>query len=588
MSNGTKKVIVIGGGVAGMSAAHELVERGFTVEVIEKNPHYAGGKARSVNVPGSNLKNPDKFLPGEHGFRFFPGFYKHVTDTMKRIPFRNADGSMNAQGCFGNLTPTKRIMVARYGKPPIITTASFPRSIADLEVIIHDMHGGADSGLTPEEEKFFAQRVWQLMTSCTDRRTNDYERLSWWDYLEADRFSKAYQTLLVAGLTRTLVAAQARSASTKTGGDIFLQLIFNMMSPGVQTDRVLDGPTNDVWIHPWSAYLAEMGVVYHKGTEATSIAMEKGQIVSVEVTDQNGATRKVTGDLFVLATPVERAAPLITDEMAKVDPTLADLKTLAASVSWMNGIQYYLNEDVAINEGHVIFSDSEWALTAISQIQFWKKYDLSDRYNGKVKGVLSVDISDWLHTKFEGKLADDCDARTVSDLVWEQLEKSLNVGGATVLRKDMIETWYLDRDIRWIPEHKRDSDREPLLVNTVNSWALRPEAVSRIPNLFIASDYVRTFTDLATMEGANEAARRAVNGIIAATGSNAPLCGVWPMKEPLFFVPLKWLDARRFAKGLPWSEAVPLWLKILLVPWGILFAVLFFITAIISFFIPKH
>ena len=46
--------------------------------------------------------------------------------------------------------------------------------------------------------------------------------------------------------------------------------------------------------------------------------------------------------------------------------------------------------------------------------------------------------------------------------------------------------------------------------------------MTRIPNLFLASDYVRTHTDLATMEGANEAARRAVNGILDATGSAAP------------------------------------------------------------------
>ena len=32
---------------------------------------------------------------------------------------------------------------------------------------------------------------------------------------------------------------------------------------------------------------------------------------------------------------------------------------------------------------------------------------------------------------------------------------------------------------------------------------------------------MRTYTDLATMEGANEAARRAVNGILDATRSNA-------------------------------------------------------------------
>ena len=30
------KVIILGGGVAGMSAAHELAERGFEVEVYER------------------------------------------------------------------------------------------------------------------------------------------------------------------------------------------------------------------------------------------------------------------------------------------------------------------------------------------------------------------------------------------------------------------------------------------------------------------------------------------------------------------------------------------------------------------------
>src|SRR5262249_1526638 len=60
---------------------------------------------------------------------------------------------------------------------------------------------------------------------------------------------------------------------------------------------------------------------------------------------------------------------------------------------------------------------------------------------------------------------------------------------------------------------------EPLLVNAVRTWADRPDAFTNIPNFFLASDYVRTFTDLATMEGANEAARRAVNAILSASGS---------------------------------------------------------------------
>ena len=43
------RVIVLGGGVAGMSAAQELVERGFEVVVLERRD-VAGGKARSIPV----------------------------------------------------------------------------------------------------------------------------------------------------------------------------------------------------------------------------------------------------------------------------------------------------------------------------------------------------------------------------------------------------------------------------------------------------------------------------------------------------------------------------------------------------------
>ena len=72
-----------------------------------------------------------------------------------------------------------------------------------------------------------------------------------------------------------------------------------------------------------------------------------------------------------------------------------------------------------------------------------------------------------------------------------------------------------------------DINLEPLLVNTVGSWAWRPNAATAIENLFLASDYVRTYTDLATMEGANEAARRATNDVLDAAGSDAaPMRGL--------------------------------------------------------------
>ena len=121
-----QKVVVLGGGVAGLSAAHELVERGFDVEVYEALP-IPGGKARSISVPGSGMLGPSgmrKDLPGEHGFRFFPRFYSHVTDTMKRIPF-GPDRTV-----FDNLVDTTRVQLARFDRPPIELICRSPQSLA--------------------------------------------------------------------------------------------------------------------------------------------------------------------------------------------------------------------------------------------------------------------------------------------------------------------------------------------------------------------------------------------------------------------------------------------------------------------------
>src|SRR5687768_8956016 len=88
-----RDVAILGGGMAGLAAAHELIERGFKVTVYERKA--LGGKARSIPVPGT-AAGGRRPLPGEHGFRFFPGFYHHIPDSMRRTPFPgNPDGVWN-------------------------------------------------------------------------------------------------------------------------------------------------------------------------------------------------------------------------------------------------------------------------------------------------------------------------------------------------------------------------------------------------------------------------------------------------------------------------------------------------------------
>ncbi len=80
----------------------------------------------------------------------------------------------------------------------------------------------------------------------------------------------------------------------------------------------------------------------------------------------------VHGDHYVAALPLERIAPLVNDRLAAADPTLANLRALAPNLEWMNGVQFYLHREVPSAHGHVIHIDTEWALTSISQLQFWR------------------------------------------------------------------------------------------------------------------------------------------------------------------------------------------------------------------------
>ncbi len=532
-------VLVLGGGVAGMTAAHELSERGFAVTLLEAGP-ILGGKARSLSVPGTGRDGrPD--LPGEHGFRFVPGFYRHLPETMSRIPY-----AAQPDGVAGNLVQATRAQNALTGGPDPIIHAGWPESWLDA------LSGFSTLlttrwGLSLRELNVFMRRLWVFASSCEERRVEQWEDVSWWDFVRAPEMSEAYQTLLAKGMTRSLVAVRAEHASTRTVGAIALQLFRDMWRTDGTFDRLLNGPTSEVWIEPWRVLLEQQGVRVLTGHRVSALHMQGSQLSGVEVQHQ-GSTQTMQADDYICALPVEKFAPLVTPAMRAREPLLGTLHEL--QLEWMNGIQFYLRRDVPLVHGHTVYPDTPWALTSVSQQQFWRR-PLSEYGDGTVQGCLSVDISDWKAPGvLYGKPAEELqDREHVRAEVWAQLKRALHDDETAELTDSDVVTWFLDPGIV-MPNPSGVTNLEPLLVNTVGSLRLRPEAVTRISNFFLAGDYVRTFTDLATMEAANEAARRAVNGVLFARGSGAPKCQVWPFEEPALLDRFKRRDAVRFARGM--------------------------------------
>ena len=544
-----QRVAVLGGGMAGLAAAHELIERGFRVDVYERKA--LGGKARSIPVAGT-AAGGRKRLPGEHGFRFFPGFYHHVPDSMRRIPFKG-----NENGVWDNLIDAPETKSPRtegradgtvFGIAPDPNEARTPDGMRRIL-----LDGLRDDALPPHELAYFVERIMVFLTSCDERRFGEWEHTSWWDFIKAEDKSDEYKKVLARGLTRAVVAAKERKASTRTIGNMGEAFAYCIMGRGNDgaPDRVLNAPTNEAWIKPWVKLLRNHGVRFHVGHRVEALRMRGGEVESASAVDRRGRRRTIEADWFVSAMPAERARRLWAPAVLRKDESLALMDELY--VDWMNGIQYYLNKPFHVVRGHLTFIDAPWAVTALTQAQFWADRDFKRDYgDGHQVDSFSIDISDWDTPGIVyGKRAKECTPKQVAKEVFEQIKLHLNDNGEDILTDDMVDSWHLDPAIKWSRRRQRNSNDEPLLVNTVGTWEKRPTAATEIPNLFLSGDYVQTDIDLATMEGANESGRAAVNALLDASGSKAEPVQMYKLYDPPEFEAAKAADRELYKQGQP-------------------------------------
>lgn len=556
----SRRVVVLGGGVAGLSAAHELVKRGYSVDVYEARPDL-GGKARSQRVAGTG-KDGRADLPGEHGFRFYPAFYKHLIQTMTEIPLDPA--SEKGPTVADNLRACKHAGVAVETEGLLDFLRRQPQSGLDVVRAVDMFFSRLRVDM--RDMARFIKQVLRYLSSCRRRREEVYENVSWWSYLDGDRYNPHFQRYLRA-VPRIMVAMDPQRGSARTIGNISMQLMADYSTDGGHNDRTLVGPTTAAWITPWQRFLESRGVRFHLGKRLLALDFD-ARTMRIRSARVDGEPTPVEADYYVLAAPLEGAVDVVTDAMAERDPELAKLKEVrekgladCSSVAsggsdkmldWMVGIQFFLKEDVPLVPGHVFYPDSPWALSSISQAQFWKPGMFRERYgDGTAGGVLSVDVSDWNREGvLFGKPAKHCTLDEIRREVWEQIKRGLNKPGHTVIEDDNLVCWNLDQDIEFAagsPAAPRN--RSPLLVHPPGSWHLRPTAETGVENLVLASDYVRTETNLACMEGANEAARQAVNAILRQDGYIGSACKLWTLKEDDAFDRAKWLDEIAYTKG---------------------------------------
>lgn len=530
------RVRIFGGGVAGLTVAHELACRdGFEVIVHEPRPAF-GGKARSQFSGG---------LPGEHGFRFFPGWYLHVTDIMRRIPRRAGEttreqalsGYPEAASVASRLREVRSTLTFHRGRAPD-SFLQIPKSICEFGEFVRGFEWLA-AGLSASERlrvlKRVALKLFLFYSTPPWLRAERFDHLSLAEFLDAASLPAPVQESLKT-VPRALVAMDAYDGSAHTFLNTSLLNLAPAWRPELPRDRILRGPTSSTWIEPWVDTLRALGVRFEQGDagQAERVLVKDGRVAAVLT--RSGA--RCEADVTVLAMPVGPLQELVrasglADHGEEFGP-IARLD-LAKQTSEMVGLQLYFDEPLTTQPGHLFFPDSQYGLTAISQIEVWDDEFVAPLVERGVRGVLSIDITQWRsdpfgHTPPRFKLPIDVSSgEELKALVVEQLREYRLASGAPLLRAEHVVGYHVDDDIDLASEQNRAA----LLVHPPGTWARRPLAQSSIGNLLLASDFTKNPADLATMEGACSAGKLAARAIVAAHAPGAPEVRVHELLEEL-------------------------------------------------------
>lgn len=299
-------VAVLGAGIAGLTAAHELAERGFSVTVYESRPDernglgsapadaypavklggltasqystvgtHDGSQAQLRPFPGrrGRPRAPRRAVAGEHGFRFFPAFYLHIWDLFQRIPVyqltRTADGT-------GSWTPTSRTVydnvrrvvtkgVTVHDQPSLVFPSELPRSPAEFLGVLSEL---ATLGFTPSDVGTYLGRLLRYLSASPLRRARELQNLSAYDFLVGYDAKTGVNEFvyspscdrLLRQMPRILVALDSMWGDARTNMSTYLQLYLNMDRRDNKADGVLNGPTTEAWLDHWYRHLVGLGV----------------------------------------------------------------------------------------------------------------------------------------------------------------------------------------------------------------------------------------------------------------------------------------------------------------------------------------
>jgi len=340
-----KKVLIVGGGIAGLTVAYELSRTGrFDICVCEQNPEL-GGKARSVRTAQRR--------PTEHAMRVLLASYTCLFRIMEEV--KNPDGS----SLMTNLRYPE--FSFRDGANECRMSAAytnFAQYVRDaFSMVCFFLRSGVKFG----EMAVFLFRVGRILWLTKSKVNARMGRVSFEEYMDSADRSPAFRTTLLR-VSEMLVAAK-RTASAALVARLVLEWFVGpfLRSPFRRRGFAsLNGPTSERLIDPWVEHLKGQGVEFKLNTRVVSLSEEAREITNVTT----AAGQQLTADYYCLCLPHMALDSMINGRLSQFVPTIADLTHFGEE--WSAGIQYHLSvvpERLRGTEGRIVVDvASAWSI----------------------------------------------------------------------------------------------------------------------------------------------------------------------------------------------------------------------------------
>lgn len=335
-------VTIIGGGLAGMTAALRLLERGFHVSIFETTPRL-GGKA------GANRNGSDY---NDHGFHIFPNWYVNIWRLVEELDIRD------------NFVDIEDISELRVGKFPSFATL---RSIASLRYVWRNL----TSGFMPIPDMFVFFYAMLDLASQPYRLRLPLDHVSVAGFLNSRFYATKGLEQRLQELILKAITMPGYNVSAMTVRKV-LRFWFKSPSPLV---RILRGNLQEYFIEPIRNKLQELGCEIHFSQRLERLQTRGSRVTHLHFTDQT--TQKPTvaePDLVILAIPPEKIVKLLDDDLYAAASSLSKILYLESQP--MVALDIYLTRKIKeLPREHVNLADTQFGLSFIDVSGTWQGYD---------------------------------------------------------------------------------------------------------------------------------------------------------------------------------------------------------------------